>query len=90
MELLVELIIESKPDLLVSQCVVLASESCIKFHPSFVWDTVLGPLMFLLYINGITNKKESIHHSIFLLRIACFINGVEDTNRLQEDLNRLS
>ena len=72
-ELLVVLIIESKPNLLVSQCVMLVSESCIKFHPSFFWDTVLGPLMILPYINDITNKKELIHHSIFLLMIACFI-----------------
>ena len=53
--------------------------------------TVLGPLMFLLYINDIAKGINSPLHlfadDCLLYRV---INGVEDTNRLQEDLNKLS
>ena len=53
--------------------------------------TVLGPLMFLLYINdiakGINSPLRLFADDCLLYRV---INGVEDTNRLQEDLNKLS
>ena len=53
--------------------------------------TVLRLLMFLLYINDITKGINSPLHlfadDCLLYRI---INSVEDINRLQEDLNRLS
>ena len=53
--------------------------------------TVLGPLMFLLYINDIA---KGINSPLRLFADDCVlykvINGVEDTNRLQEDLNKLS
>ena len=53
--------------------------------------TVLGPLMFLLYINDITQGIDSplrlFADDCFLYRV---INSVEDFNRLQGDLDRLS
>ncbi|XP_065892800.1 uncharacterized protein [Dysidea avara] len=53
--------------------------------------TVLGPLMFLLYINDITKDINSPLHlfadDCLLYRV---INSAEDANMLQEDLNRLS
>ena len=53
--------------------------------------TVLGPLIFLLYINDIA---KGINLPLRLFADDCLlykvINGVEDTNRLQEDLNKLS
>ena len=53
--------------------------------------TVLGPLMFLLYINDIT---KDINSPLRLFADDCLlyrvINSVEDINRLQEDLNKLS
>ena len=54
-------------------------------------DTVLGPLMFLLYINNITkviNLLLCLFADDYLLYRV--INSVENTTRLQEDLNRLS
>ena len=76
-----------------TQCVVLNSES---FSPVSVMSgvpqgTVLGPLMFLLYINDITKDINSLLRlfadDCLLYRV---INSVEDINRLQEDLNKLS
>ena len=76
-----------------SQCVVLDSEFS---SPAPVWSgvpqgTVLGPLMFLLYINDITQGMDSplrlFADDCLLYRV---INSVEDSNRLQGDLNRLS
>ena len=53
--------------------------------------TVLGPLMFLLYINDITKDINSplrlFANDCLLYRV---VNSVEDANMLQEDLNRLS
>ena len=53
--------------------------------------TVLGPLMFLSYINdiakGINSPLRLFADDYLLYRV---INGVEDTDRLQEDLNKLS
>ena len=53
--------------------------------------TVLGPLIFLLYINDIAT---GINSPLCLFADDCLlyrvINSVEDTDRLQEDLNRLS
>ena len=53
--------------------------------------TVLGPLMFLLYINDIT---KDINSPLRLFADDCLlyrvINSAEDANMLQEDLNRLS
>ena len=53
--------------------------------------TVLGPLMFLLYINDIT---KDINSALRLFADDCLlyrvINSAEDANMLQEDLNRLS
>jgi len=53
--------------------------------------TVLGPLMFLLYINDIT---QGINSPLRLFADDCLlyrvINSMEDTVRLQEDLNKLS
>ena len=52
---------------------------------------VLGPLMFLLYINDIT---KDINSPLRLFADDCLlyrvINSAEDANMLQEDLNRLS
>ena len=51
--------------------------------------TVLGPLMFLLYINDIT---KDINSPLRLFADDCLlyrvINSAEDANMLQEDLNR--
>ena len=53
--------------------------------------TVLGPLMFLLYINNIT---KGINSALRLFADGCLlyrvINSVEDTSKLREDLDRLS
>ena len=53
--------------------------------------TVLGPLMFLSYINDIT---KGINSPLRLFADDCLlyrvINGVEDTNKLEEDFNKLS
>jgi len=53
--------------------------------------TVLGPLMFLLYINDIT---KDINSPLRLFADDCLlykvINNGEDTVTLQEDLNKLS
>ena len=53
--------------------------------------TVLGPLMFLLYINDIT---KGINSALHLFADGCLlyrvINSVEDTSKLREDLDRLS
>jgi len=52
---------------------------------------VLSPLMFLLYINDIT---QDINSQLQLFVDDCLlyrvINNTEDTKKLQEDLNRLS
>ena len=60
----------------------------VLFQPQ---GTVLGPLMFLLYINNIT---KGINSPLRLFADDCLryrvINGVDDTNMLQEDLKRLS
>ena len=76
-----------------SQCVVLDSESS-SFVPvlsGVPQGTVLSPLMFLLHINdiakGINSPLRLFSDDCLLYRV---INGVEDTNRLQEDLNKLS
>ena len=76
-----------------SQCVVLDSESSsfIPVLSGVPQGTILGPLMFLLYINdiakGINSPLRLFADDCLLYRV---INGVEDTNRLQEDLNKLS
>ena len=53
--------------------------------------TVLGPLMFLLYINDITKDIDSplrmFADDCLLYRI---IESTEDTTKLQQDLNILS
>ena len=53
--------------------------------------TVRGPLMFLLCINDIA---KGINSPLCLFAEDCLlyrvINSVEDTNMLQEDLNKLS
>ena len=76
-----------------TQCVVLNSET---FSPASVMSgipqgTVLGPLMFLLYINDIT---KDINSPLRLFTDDCLlyrvINSVKDINRIQEDLNKLS
>ena len=76
-----------------TQCVVLNSESScpVSVMSGVPQGTVLGPLMFLLYINDIT---KDINSPLRLFADDCLlyrvINSVEDINRLQEDLNKLS
>ena len=76
-----------------SQYVVLDTESS-SFVPvlsGVPQDTVLGPLVFILCINdttkGINSPLRIFADDCLLYRV---INGAEDTNRLQEDLNKLS
>ena len=76
-----------------AQCVVLNSESSspVSVMSGVPQGTVLGPLMFLLYMNDIT---KDINSPLCLFANDCLlnrvINSVEDINRLQEDLNKLS
>ena len=67
------------------------SSICILILSGVPQGTVLRLLMFLLYINNITKEVNLLLH---LLADDCLfyrvINSVEDTNRLQENLNRLS
>ena len=76
-----------------SQCAVLDSESSsfIPVLSGVPQGEVLGPLMFLLYINdiakGINSPLRLFADDCLLYRV---INGIEDTNRLQEYLNKLS
>ena len=76
-----------------SQCVVLDSESSspVPVLSGVPQGTVLGPLMFLLYINDIT---KDINSPLRLFADDCLlyrvINSAEGANMLQEDLNRLS
>ena len=76
-----------------SQCVVLDNESStfIPVLSEVPQGTVLGPLMFLLYINDITkgiNPPLCLFADDYLLYEV--INDVEDTKKLQKDLNKLS
>ena len=72
-----------------TQCVILNSESSspVSVMSGVPQGTVLGPLMFLLYINDIT---KDINSPLRLFADDCLlyrvINSVEDINRLQEDL----
>ena len=76
-----------------SQSVVLdsISSSPVPVLSGVPQGTVLGPLMFLLYINDIT---QGINSPLRLFADDCLlyrvINSIGDTSRLQEDLNRLS
>jgi len=76
-----------------SQSVVLDSISSgpVQVLSGVPQGTVLGPLMFLLYINdimqGINSPLRLFSDDCLLYRIIC---SIEDTVRLQEDLNRLS
>jgi len=76
-----------------TQCVVLDGETSnpVQVLSGVPQGTVLGPLMFLLYINDITKDINSplrmFADDCLLYRI---INSTEDTTRLQEDLNKLS
>ena len=76
-----------------TQCVVLNSESSspVLVMSGVPQGTVLGPLMFLLYINYVI---KDINSPLRLFADDCLlsrvINSVEDINRLQEDLNKLS
>jgi len=76
-----------------TQSVVLDSESSgpVPVLSGVPQGTVLGPLMFLLYINDIT---KGINSPLRLFADDCLlyriINNIDDTNRLQEDLNKLS
>ena len=76
-----------------SQCVVLDGETSnpVPVLSGVPQGTVLGPLMFLLYINDIANDIDSplrmFADDCLLYRI---INSREDTIQLQQDLNKLS
>jgi len=76
-----------------SQSVVLDSifSGPVQVLSGVPQGTVLGPLMFLLYINDIT---QGINSPLRLFADDCLlyriISSIEDTVRLQEDLNRLS
>ena len=65
----------------------------IRLGPRFVrypQGTVLGPVLFSLYINDITTDIDS-EIRLFADDCVCYreIKGTEDTVKLQEDIDRL-
>ena len=76
-----------------SQCVVLDGETSnpVPVLSGVPQGTVLGPLMFLLYINDIANDIDS---PLRMFADDCLLYGIinsrEDTIQLQQDLNKLS